>query len=104
MSMMMPGHTHEDIDAVFGLISDQWSSEKKVLTPSNFTALIQVCTIRLLFFTFNSFLIEPCVVFCDHYTRVVLYELNASLCFYLSCMCGILYRRERCREPSFIRP
>ena len=42
ISMMMPGHTHEDIDAAFGLISDQWRFDGKVLTPSTFKVMLKV--------------------------------------------------------------
>eukprot|EP00965_Chrysotila_dentata_P090972 3003342-Pleurochrysis_carterae.AAC.1 len=41
LSMMMVGHTHEDIDAIFKRITDQWREKKKVLTPSGFLCMLQ---------------------------------------------------------------
>eukprot|EP00965_Chrysotila_dentata_P125392 4145938-Pleurochrysis_carterae.AAC.1 len=36
LSMMMIGHTHEDIDAIFRCVSDKWSRRGKCLAPSVF--------------------------------------------------------------------
>eukprot|EP00965_Chrysotila_dentata_P003335 108809-Pleurochrysis_carterae.AAC.1 len=41
LSMMMVGHTHEDIDAIFKRITDQWREKKKVLTPSGLLCMLQ---------------------------------------------------------------
>ena len=40
VSMMMVGHTHEDIDAIFQLISAAWKRARQVLSPSAFTQLL----------------------------------------------------------------
>eukprot|EP00965_Chrysotila_dentata_P260345 6213872-Pleurochrysis_carterae.AAC.2 len=37
----MVGHTHEDIDATFKRITDQWREQKEVLTPSGFLCMLQ---------------------------------------------------------------
>eukprot|EP00965_Chrysotila_dentata_P234325 6200101-Pleurochrysis_carterae.AAC.1 len=36
LSMMMVGHTHEDIDSIFRRVSEYWKRQKKVHTPSVF--------------------------------------------------------------------
>ena len=40
LSMMMVGHTHEDIDAIFKLIQDLWRRLGFVLTPQDFFRMI----------------------------------------------------------------
>eukprot|EP00965_Chrysotila_dentata_P142574 4712629-Pleurochrysis_carterae.AAC.1 len=36
LAMMMVGHTHEDIDALFRRVAEYWSGKGKVLTPYDF--------------------------------------------------------------------
>eukprot|EP00965_Chrysotila_dentata_P017768 590850-Pleurochrysis_carterae.AAC.1 len=36
LAMMMVGHTHEDIDALFRRVAEYWSRKGKVLTPYDF--------------------------------------------------------------------
>eukprot|EP00965_Chrysotila_dentata_P029893 995118-Pleurochrysis_carterae.AAC.1 len=38
--MMMVGHTHEDIDALFRRVAENWSRQGKVLTPYDFFAYL----------------------------------------------------------------
>eukprot|EP00965_Chrysotila_dentata_P117011 3867284-Pleurochrysis_carterae.AAC.1 len=40
LSMMRPGHTHEDIDAVFSRISAYWRQFKRVLNPFSFMMML----------------------------------------------------------------
>ena len=39
--MMMPGHTHEDIDACFKLIVDLWKRWGCVLSPAQFDRMLR---------------------------------------------------------------
>ena len=39
--MMMVGHTHEDIDALFKLIVALWRRKGRVLSPDEFSRLLQ---------------------------------------------------------------
>ena len=39
--MMMVGHTHEDIDALFKLIVALWRRQRRVLSPDEFSRLLQ---------------------------------------------------------------
>jgi len=41
VSMMMVGHTHEDIDAVFKRIVEEWRRRGKVLSPDEFYQLMR---------------------------------------------------------------
>ena len=41
ISMMMVGHTHEDIDALFKLIVELWRRLRRVLSPADFHQLLQ---------------------------------------------------------------
>eukprot|EP00959_Pyramimonas_sp_CCMP1952_P084096 1758720-Pyramimonas_sp.AAC.1 len=41
------GHTHEDIDAVFRVISQRWQRDGYVLTPSGFRNMVKVNAARL---------------------------------------------------------
>ena len=41
VSMMMVGHTHEDIDALFKLIVELWRRLRRVLSPSDFHQMLQ---------------------------------------------------------------
>ena len=43
ISMMAPGHTHEDIDALFKRIVERWKQLGHVLTPKGFKTMLQVC-------------------------------------------------------------
>jgi len=39
--MMMVGHTHEDIDALFRRAAEYWRKRGKVLTPSRFMSYLR---------------------------------------------------------------
>ena len=41
VSMMMVGHTHEDIDAVFKRIVEEWKRQGKVLCPDDFYQMLR---------------------------------------------------------------
>lgn len=41
LSMMMVGHTHEDIDALFKRITEHWRKIHYVLTPDSFMQCLQ---------------------------------------------------------------
>ena len=41
LSMMMVGHTHEDIDAMFKLVVELWRRKRRVLSPADFAALLK---------------------------------------------------------------
>ena len=41
LSMMMVGHTHEDIDAAFKLVVDKWKQWGCVLSPDDFEKMLR---------------------------------------------------------------
>eukprot|EP00965_Chrysotila_dentata_P096720 3196610-Pleurochrysis_carterae.AAC.2 len=41
LDMMLPGHTHEDIDAVFRCIYDYWKKRGVVLNPYEFKKMLR---------------------------------------------------------------
>ena len=65
ISMMMVGHTHEDIDAIFQLISAAWKRLRAVLSPDAFVRMLQTAVPNCVVHDFLEYVHDWATFFSD---------------------------------------